>query len=269
MTTESRELAIYIINDAGLYRQKTGPIIANLKKKIAKGVYDPTKALKLWGYLADNGAQKYFKEFGGAGKWFDMFTPADRRAAAKELADHYMEHLRENPRRKHRKVKRNPSRIHEYIVGFDKEFLSGNLKGLTVGGQSITYPTRESAQRAYEFYSDALRNRKPISDTGTGDKFIPRNIMIVPVDSSGDPRYVTRAKSNKVKRNPTFGKKKIKRKHIQSHPSRTFTLIGRPSGPIFRLVKEYISKAGIKTVWGITANEKKQTVAREKDVVWK
>jgi hypothetical protein len=93
------ELAQYIENDGDLYRQKTTPIIKNLQRKIKRGVYDPQLALKLWGYLADEGAQRYHKEFNMTGKWFDTFRPADRAAAARQLAEYYTEHVNENPRR--------------------------------------------------------------------------------------------------------------------------------------------------------------------------
>jgi len=98
MTTESRELSIWIINDGNLYRQQTTPIIVYLKKKIKKGTYDPQKALILWKHLADSGAKSYVKEFGGV--WHEMFSVADRKETAKELAEYYMEHLQENPKRK-------------------------------------------------------------------------------------------------------------------------------------------------------------------------
>lgn len=101
------ELAMFIINDGDLYRQNIQPVLKNLAKKIKKGVYDPEKALKLWQYSAQWGAQKYTKEFGirGTNGSYGMFSPHDRREAAKQLAAHYEEELREvagtksNPRR--------------------------------------------------------------------------------------------------------------------------------------------------------------------------
>ncbi len=103
--TEVTELVLYITNDGDLYRRQTQPIIANLAKKKRKGVYDATKALKLWKILADAGAQKYNREFGGGGSTsHGIFSVADRKDAAKELADYYAEELadaagtRSNPR---------------------------------------------------------------------------------------------------------------------------------------------------------------------------
>jgi hypothetical protein len=81
------ELVLYIDNDGDLYRQQTTSIMKNLAKKILKGTYDSTKAVKLWQYLADSGAQKYTKEFGNGGKTsFGVFTSADRKEVARELA---------------------------------------------------------------------------------------------------------------------------------------------------------------------------------------
>ncbi len=107
-SAEARELALFIVNDGDLYRQQAQPIIKNLRKKIAKGTYDGTKALKLWGYLANSGAQKYTKEFGGSGNGsYGSFSPAHRRDAAHELAAAYEDELREtNPRRRRSKKRR-------------------------------------------------------------------------------------------------------------------------------------------------------------------
>lgn len=77
--TEQRELELFIVNDGDLYRQRVQPIIANLAKKTRKGVYDHAKAAKLWGYLADAGAQKYTKDFDARGS--TSFASSRRRTA--------------------------------------------------------------------------------------------------------------------------------------------------------------------------------------------
>ena len=107
--TEQRELELFIVNDGDLYRQRVQPIIANLAKKTRKGVYDHAKAAKLWGYLADAGAQKYTKDFDARGSTsFGIFSKADRTAVAKSLADYYLDDVKEaagtksNPRRRRR-----------------------------------------------------------------------------------------------------------------------------------------------------------------------
>ena len=93
--TEAHELALYTVNEADLYRQRAQPIMTNLRKKIRKGTYDAVKALKLWAYLADAGAQKYTKEIGEGGPngSYGIFSKADRALAAKELAEHYEDEL--------------------------------------------------------------------------------------------------------------------------------------------------------------------------------
>jgi len=88
-TTAARELVLYIENDGDLYRQQTYPIIQNLARKTRKGTYDHKKAVKLWAYLAENGAKKYARDFGGTCN--HIFTPDTRRAVAAMLADNYLE----------------------------------------------------------------------------------------------------------------------------------------------------------------------------------
>lgn len=91
------ELALFIENDGQIYRSQTLPIIKNLQRKIAKGTYNPTLALKLWRHLADRGAHDYFKQHGSphTTTWFQMFSTRDRADAAKLLADTYQEHVAE------------------------------------------------------------------------------------------------------------------------------------------------------------------------------
>lgn len=79
----ARELELYIDNDGDLYRQQGLPIRENLSKKYKKGVYDESKATKLFKYLADNGAKKYVQEFGGTPR---MFSPDTRKEVARRFA---------------------------------------------------------------------------------------------------------------------------------------------------------------------------------------
>lgn len=85
-TTESRELAIYAVNDAEIYNRSVF-VIESLQKKIKSGKYDADKALVAWGYVAEAAAKKYAKEFGGV--WYKVFSVADRKLASKEIAEHY------------------------------------------------------------------------------------------------------------------------------------------------------------------------------------
>ena len=87
-----RELVLVITNDGDLYRERTTPMIENLKKKVSKGVYDREKAVKLWQYLADEGVRRYGKEY-GPGYSVAWLSPATRRAIAEQLRDYYEEEI--------------------------------------------------------------------------------------------------------------------------------------------------------------------------------
>jgi len=98
---EARELLLFAVNDGDLYRQRITPIIANVKKKIKKGTYDATLALKLWRYAADAAATKYTKEFDTPhrGSSFGIFTVPMRNEVAALMQAYYEDELRyaENP----------------------------------------------------------------------------------------------------------------------------------------------------------------------------
>lgn len=87
-----KKLIVHGDNDGHLYRTSTVPVRKNLAKKIAKGVYDHSKAKKLWGYHADRAAQSYTKEHGHPGqKWHELFSTKHRRQAAAHWADEHHE----------------------------------------------------------------------------------------------------------------------------------------------------------------------------------
>ena len=79
------ELDLYAENTSELYNQKKS-ILANLARKSKKGVYDPTKAAKLWGYWVESASKRYRKEFGGGP---DMFNKPTREALSAELERRY------------------------------------------------------------------------------------------------------------------------------------------------------------------------------------
>jgi hypothetical protein len=83
------ELKMFTENDGEIYRGQTTSILKNLATKMVKGVYDPDKAVDLFMYLAESGAKKYAKEFGGSAAWHDMFPVDVRRIAAKEWRDEF------------------------------------------------------------------------------------------------------------------------------------------------------------------------------------
>ena len=80
-----KELVLYIENDSDLHRQRHEPIRKNLIKKHKKGQYKSELAIKSFKLLADEGAKKYCKEFGGT--WNETFYVSERKAVAKELRD--------------------------------------------------------------------------------------------------------------------------------------------------------------------------------------
>lgn len=82
------ELLLYADNTRELYRQKVG-IEKNLEKMYKKGTYDAKKAPKAWLHWMDAAAKRYHKEFGGMGRWSDMFNKSTREAAAKEAAENW------------------------------------------------------------------------------------------------------------------------------------------------------------------------------------
>lgn len=72
----AHELELYVSNDSQLYHSQFVPIVKNLMKRRAAGTYNHEKAAKLFLYLADAGAKKYYKEFGtqSGGFKFDLAT---------------------------------------------------------------------------------------------------------------------------------------------------------------------------------------------------
>lgn len=79
------ELELMVNNESQLYNQVQS-IQKNLVNKMMSGKYDAEKAPILWKYVADNAAKLYEKQFMGAGQ---KIPPADRRAAARSLAEDF------------------------------------------------------------------------------------------------------------------------------------------------------------------------------------
>lgn len=106
--SEQVELKLFIDSDGDLYRQTKGPIEKNLTKKFVKGTYNHKLAVKLWKYLADNGAKKYAKDFSLASDWNRMFSVADRTAVAQALADDWLAEMKAGNRHNPCRTRRNP-----------------------------------------------------------------------------------------------------------------------------------------------------------------
>ena len=90
------ELDTYIMNSEELYRRRFMPIISNIKRKLAKDVYDHEKAQKLWMYLVDDAAKEYVKEFGSQqDDVSNMFPKETRMQVAKIISDRELENIKQ------------------------------------------------------------------------------------------------------------------------------------------------------------------------------
>jgi hypothetical protein len=128
-THAARELELFVENDADLYRQQYTPINKNLVTKMARGVYNHSGAVKLFGYLMESGAKKYIKQHGsvhpytGRDEWHQVFSPATRKAAAERFAHHFeveaklgnYDHLLPKKYSSWR-LKSNPNRLTDVLV---------------------------------------------------------------------------------------------------------------------------------------------------------
>lgn len=85
-----RELELYIENEYALIgdpRSMGKAIDTNLRKKVAKGTYDPQKAPQAWQHLIDEGAKRYAKAFSSSERdATQIFNAATRRAVAADFA---------------------------------------------------------------------------------------------------------------------------------------------------------------------------------------
>ena len=90
------ELDTYIMNSEELYRRRFMPIISNIKRKLAKDVYDHEKAQKLWMYLVDDAAKEYVKEFGSQqDDVSNMFPKETRMQVARIISDRELENIKQ------------------------------------------------------------------------------------------------------------------------------------------------------------------------------
>ena len=90
------ELDTFIMNNEELYRRRFMPIISNIKRKLAKNVYDHEKAQKLWMYLVDDAAKEYVKEYGSTQDDVrDMFPKETRIQVARVISDRELENIKQ------------------------------------------------------------------------------------------------------------------------------------------------------------------------------
>ena len=90
------ELDSNIMNNEELYRRRFMPIISNIKRKLAKNVYDHEKAQKLWMYLVDDAAKEYVKEYGSTqDDVSNMFPKETRMQVARVISDRELENIKQ------------------------------------------------------------------------------------------------------------------------------------------------------------------------------
>ena len=90
------ELDTYIMNNEELYRRRFMPIISNIKRKVAKNVYDHEKAQTLWMYLVDDAAKEYVKEFGSTQDDIaTMFPKETRQQVARVISDRELDNIKQ------------------------------------------------------------------------------------------------------------------------------------------------------------------------------
>lgn len=96
--TLAREIYLFAINDYTLYRQQGVPIIMNLARKKAKGIFNRRLAIKLYGYWVDNARRRY----GGGDMWHGPMVPmngATKRYLAVLALRHYEEGINDQAKK--------------------------------------------------------------------------------------------------------------------------------------------------------------------------
>ncbi len=92
----ARELALYAVNSADIYRQITDPVCHNLAKHKSRGVFDSVLAMRSWERIAHMAAQAYSRDhLHNDVAWKDIFPPSVRCIAAEVIRDHYASYVEE------------------------------------------------------------------------------------------------------------------------------------------------------------------------------
>lgn len=86
-SAEAHELFLYAINDGDLYRNMVSPIIENMKKKAAKGIYNKEKAVDAFYYAANQASKDYYRDFGY------NFSVQNRFTVAVEMVEYYTDEM--------------------------------------------------------------------------------------------------------------------------------------------------------------------------------
>ena len=66
-----------------------------------------------------------------------------------------------------------------YAIQFDKTFLDGNLKGLSIPGQVLRCADRSHADRYLRLYAQVERENDFMRDAATGARFNVSNVGMV------------------------------------------------------------------------------------------
>lgn len=90
LSTDARELYLFILNDKDVQRQSHNPIRVNQRKKIAKGIFRKDLSVKLFRSLADFGTKAYQRqELRPSQRTGFFFSVSVRNEVAKKLADDF------------------------------------------------------------------------------------------------------------------------------------------------------------------------------------
>lgn len=94
-TTESRELSLFIENNADLYEKYIVPICKNLNRYFKRGNYSREKAINAFYPVATAGARLYSKTFADLRDFQYIFNVTARYTAAAELEQSFIDLIKE------------------------------------------------------------------------------------------------------------------------------------------------------------------------------
>ena len=95
-TTESRELSLFIENNADLYTNYIVPICKNLNRHFKRGNYSREKAINAFYPVAVAGARLYCKNFADLSDYKHIFNVTARYTAAAELEKSFIDLIMES-----------------------------------------------------------------------------------------------------------------------------------------------------------------------------
>ena len=95
-SAEATELTLYTVNTERLYNYMIVPIVRNLARKYAKGIFDPDKARDAFYPVACEAAKRYCKEFARLEDAPHVFDVTARFTTAAALVDEYMKNIEKN-----------------------------------------------------------------------------------------------------------------------------------------------------------------------------